>query len=359
MAGIMVSRDRNDSHFVGLAQDAYLHSWEWNGIVYDLDDMLFEMAYSQYPNLFVFASRFSYEKEGKDIRTEHGLLKDENVRLDHPLPARTIVDLRIPWITAVGQKENGPGIQFGLQSPMSPMNLGDQRNVIVVTACEDCNGSDARLWKNANYSEDGLVHVAAPGGKMIPGTAADGYYTQTKGTSQSAAYVGGLAAQMTACYPLYQGKPRLLKERLQVTSVPFPREEDRKKVTGGIIDPKKAMLDPKIHWLTQIGERETKIESIDWQIRRMEIFDADSNGRRFVDDIRTKRILRIMKFYPSTQGRDQWIFFVRAGLGNIIKKGPGALAEDQIIVRVRFENGGEAELMLGDIEDMLVKTTSD
>jgi hypothetical protein len=134
------------------------------------------------------------------------------------------------------------------------MNLGDLKNVIVVTACDPCDDENATIWPRSNFSHE-FVHVAAPGQDM-PGPAYDRAYTVAgPGTSQATAFVGSVVADMISCYPdeyvsddfskaVFAGRVKLW---LQLTSRPLKADEARAKLSAGVVDPRAALNDPDLN----------------------------------------------------------------------------------------------------------------
>jgi subtilisin family serine protease len=155
-------------------------------------------------------------------------------------------------------------------TPLSPQNLGDLPNVIVVTACDICTRAGTRLLPIANYGigDHNYVHVAAPGGRDIPGWIDADHIGSAAGTSQAAAYVTGLVAAMISNYPRKFVEAADIKQRVQVTSWPFviqadgTSNSDATKVAAGLVDPILALLDPAKHWLKENGIwKEVKIKA--------------------------------------------------------------------------------------------------
>src|SRR5262249_45656983 len=148
--------------------------------------------------------------------------------------------------------------------------LGDVPNVLVVTSCQDCYSDRPSISHWANYSgirSSGLVNIAAPGGtdaKRIPAPITEKNYGLAFGTSQSTALVGGLAAAMMACYPGTYSAPSL-KTRLLTTSLPPLSRDVAEKISVGIVDASKALLNPNFHWLTLKSRAvEQSMEEVYW-----------------------------------------------------------------------------------------------
>lgn len=285
------------------------------------------------------------------------ILRRERDRLDaasNPLGA-TICDLRPLWIAAAGNDSS----EISRQSPLSPMNLGDQRNVVIVTACEDCTGAAPRLLDEANRAASGepMVHLAAPG-RDIPSTATATEYARASGTSQAAAFVAGVAAAMKACYPESYDRPYTVKTRLQVTSRPFPPtaagERPDAGLTAGILDAEAALLDPNTDWLRRQGGSWEKVRVKRWP-RSFELLDARTHNLVSEFNLRVSDVHRLVRFPGTADGKpDQWIAYsqVRSELGEVRRFGPGVLvlAGDGSIVELC---GGES-LQPQDIDDLLL-----
>ena len=233
------------------------------------------------------------------------------------------MELDIPWITAAGQREKTFGQQLTRIVPKSPMNLGDLRNVIVVTSCEICSGPDMKLWPNGNWSYvwDGLVNLAAPGGsaeKPIP-SAADGFeYATAYGTSQATAFVGGLAAAMMSCWPDKYQQAKWLKLRLQVTAQPMTLPEDAKRVTGGVVNIERALLDPEIDWV-DTGDGFNRLIDAHWCKKSLHL-KAD-NGEDLERD--GGSVGAIVRFQAESGGQARWqIASIEHQLKNVDRSGP-------------------------------------
>lgn len=193
--------------------------------------------------LFVSASNFKYKPD----------MKDPKDRFEQPL-AKRIQESKPLWITAAGQdKEN-----LTRQSPIGPMNLGDLSNVVVVSGCLGCDATTREmqapphLMHEANSSKgDRLVHIAAPS-EDVPSTISGGKYGTDGGTSQAAAFVGGVASLMMRTYPRTFSASRNVKARLLTTSRPILDPDCIENVTAGVVDAHAALLDPTKHWIRMV-----------------------------------------------------------------------------------------------------------
>jgi hypothetical protein len=125
--------------------------------------------------------------------------------------------------------------------------LGYFRNVIVVTACDDCFGRNPHIAPWANYSTSGLVSLAAPGGSQgdpIISTADRNSYANAYGTSQAAAFVAGVAAELRSCNTGLT--PYQIKERLVITASPILDGSINHKINSGVVNAEIALkLDPQ------------------------------------------------------------------------------------------------------------------
>ncbi len=386
LAGIMVSR----KHFIGLARDATLRAFNIKNLVQATETdpnngipgvLSKSRRWNSFTPVFVFASEFSYREyqHNEDVMTPEGALLNPKVRLKYPLSAELLASPFLHksiWVVSVGNSKK-PETMLTKTTPKSPMNLGDQPHIIVVTACEECHDkSNAKIWDRAYYSYankgEGLVHVAAPGGEEIPGIATDRHYTKAQGTSQAAAYVGGVVAEMIAHYPDIYDTLGLVKERIQVTARPFSEAKDMEKVTGGIVDLEKAFYDPAMDWLEQdehtlppneVNPRKGKfswnsdIGVITLRYRNDEhsLFDDES--------FPVSNILRIKKLKkPQFNGQQsQWIIFAKPDattLGKVMRLGPGTIREENRNIGTFIPDGSsETTIKLTEIDDLLIRVT--
>ena len=262
--------------------------------------------------IYLFASEFPWTGD-PPTRDDERFSSNRN-----PFGA-SIVAMRDLWVVAAGDG----GTQFrqiSFLSTASPAHLGDQENVVVVTACEDCFGA-AHLAAGANRSTSTqpLVHVAAPGA-LVASTCTRSEYGLGQGTSQAAAFVAGVAAAMKACYPLAYLSAPILKTRLQATSRPFPVAQEG--VAAGVVDLDTALLDPKTDWLRTNREEWKPVRVRRWT----GAFEMDSNpADRF--SLRVRDVYRLTRMGPDT-----WTAYSRypgdANLehrGEVVRFGPGRL----------------------------------
>lgn len=236
MAGIIAAR-ANGLGLIGVSPEAELQTMRWvsgQKNQYDLAGQLGARAYATpRQQVYIFASEWESgaSPEGRSFAS-----------------ARIVHLQALLWVVAAGQSDTADaGNPIREDGSRAPMNLGDQPNVIVVTACDPCKGAAAAIPDWAHHS-DKLVHVAAPGGAEVPTTFGDGGFVKIAGTSPAAAFVGGLAERLFATYPSYYRFPVQVKARLQYSSKPIVRSQDGAKLVAGVIDPEAAFLDPNKTW---------------------------------------------------------------------------------------------------------------
>ena len=276
--------------------------------------------------------------------------------------AMRVCDIKPLWIAAAGDE----GQEITTAFPYGPMNLGDERNVVNVTACGDCEpGSPSpRILTAANWSSSAyrMVHVAAPG-VDIPSPITTSEYGRASGTSQAAGFVAGVAAAMRNCYPSAYSWPHLVKMRLQATSRPFPpvpagQERPDGGLAAGILDAGVALLDPGPDW---VKRRHGDWEAI--RIRRWVRSDFSvlhPVSRNLVGPgVRPQDVLRLVRFVPENPAlSDQWTVYSRvpwddgrSHQGEVIRTGPGLLAGPDASA---LELCSGEMLPLDAIEDLLV-----
>ena len=269
------------------------------------------------------------------------------------LLSRTIFTNHPLLIAAAGQgDENNPPVDLTTKTPISPMNLGDLDNVVIVTACLDCGRTTARLMPNANYSsgDHKMVHIAAPGGHDIGGWVSSDSIGAANGTSQAAAFAAGVAASMISIYPNVFTQARLVKRRLQVTSWPLPpgdgAQPDPTKLAAGVIDPVLALLDPSKTWTKRGGRWQSGlVKSV--SMNQQPMTDANKNTAW----IRPETVLRLMK----TDGRsNQFSVYTDRNLegdGQVaeIRRTDGVFAPDKAAL-VMCDN---SSINLVDVDDFI------
>jgi subtilisin family serine protease len=198
----------------------------------------------------------------------------------------TIARNRPLLIVAAGQQSDKrmAGAEIHPRLNVSPQNLGDIENVVVVTACEDCRAGSERIMPSANRTRKGeyMVHVAAPGGENVAGWISESEIGESSGTSQAAAFVAGVAASMISRYPEVYRTPDTVKLRLQAISRPLSwknglANRDAERLTAGVVDPLLALLDPSKNWVKDgQGWRAVKIKS--WPASGV-AFEKESGSR--------------------------------------------------------------------------------
>jgi hypothetical protein len=380
LSGIVASRGAY-SRFVGLSRSAVIQNILW-GSTEIQDHALKEEIGAIYDRadggakIFLFASNF----QGLDEAARNPLLRDTiwamsgdtlstsdfanpEIRIRYVALNRFIArDLRPLFIVAAGQRESGSGDELRLTSRLSPQNIGNFRNVIVVTACTDCNSPQAQLWDNANYGAPGahLVHLAAPGGDTIPGILDESTVGAPAhgGTSAAAAFAAGVAADMMACYPTYYSEDDgRVKERMLLTARPNIRAEDRAKIPAGTINPALALANPRKSWLKIPGPDDpVEIEAFEhWCGSLLELRKADGG-----DDIAR------LKFARRVTNIAADVFEVRefertsdpSGLLDqtmaFYARGPGEADPQERIGAVKMPGRTTCALKLGNVQDLIL-----
>ena len=234
------------------------------------------------------------------------------------------------WVVAAGQAESERDEGADLETlPLEgPMNLGDFRNVIVVTAVD-------RLMKPrklyfANYSSALRVHIAAPG-LDIPSTVRDGKYFASSGTSPATAFVAGTASAMIGSSSYYKNRAERVKTRLQVTARPVLNDEDSGRIASGVLDYEAALLDPTVTWAKFVGtDKYEQIKVGAWcgsEIHLMDPRDATKplhNETIQTGSIRTEDLYRLYRDLSS----NNWMIYKRTDtLGEVLRLGPAAIED--------------------------------
>lgn len=318
---------------VGLYPAARIHSW--NREVDAADTSLdIEGVQGRFEHngatvglpIFVFASSWQYaDRNGQaGVNLDHA-----EDRFRHPFAAAIETHASL-WVVAAGQADRGRkenAVEITDRLALGPMNLGDQRNVVVVTACLDCASERPELRPHANYSNT-FVHVAAPGDDM-PGIAGERRLGIGGGTSQAAAFVAGIASAMVSRYPDSFSRPEYVKSRLQYTSRPVFEGQDAKRLAAGVIDPAVAMLDPEKDFLVPLVGTTREIEIDKWCSATLELFDP-TNGRRLESGpVYTRDIFRMYRVNRADPGaKPQWIVYTKKPWkpGEVVRIGPAVLA---------------------------------
>jgi subtilisin family serine protease len=283
MAGILVAQE-NGFGLVGIAPDARVKTYNWDVLGNDatkIADAIEDQTAAGFP-IFVFANSWR-ESEMKPLSTR-------------------IEGLRPLLIVAAGP-EAGRGHDLSQRNALSPVDLGQNDYVVVVTACENCFAERARLDTDSNFSTAGLVHLAAPG-NVIPSTIAGGGYDEVQGTSQATALVAGLVARMASCSTYYENSPSRIKYRLLLTANPNLEGEDFNRVVAGVVNANAALLSPQNHWsleMTETGERYKEFSPTGWCQQYLDLRD---DGGRSLPLVRSSDLKRIVKTSSS-----RWVFY--------------------------------------------------
>jgi Subtilase family len=235
LAGLMVSSGKATG-FRGIAPDVALDSENINDSA--IKNLIDNKSSSSSQKIYVYAGQFN----------NNYTIIDQQTRRSKPPQVEDMLKSPGLWVVAAGQD---PALDIGRLTAHSPMNLGDQSSVIVVTSCDGCYTPNAQVSPWASYSSDGLVTVAAPGGsadRKIPATISASEYGISYGTSQATALVAGMAAAMTACYPQRYANSSLLKQRIETLAKPAPPDMS-KRVSAGVVDATLAFRDPDMQWI--------------------------------------------------------------------------------------------------------------
>jgi hypothetical protein len=355
LAGIMVSQE-NGYGFIGLSPGAELFSYNYSDLSDDqLADLIQEkMDRSDYPSrkVFLFASNFRAYPPGTVDDQVFRMINPKD-RFDKKLAAKRIRDLAPLWVSAVGQPgENSSAkipTEIMREVPLSPMNLGDLPNVIIVTVCDDCTDKNAHLSTDANFSiGQRMVHIAAPG-KDVAGWANQTQMTVAKGgTSQAAAIVAGVAASMMNCYGSYYSDAATVRQRLMLTARPVFDDSDAPKVRSGIVDVNMALLDPTKTWLKRVGESEVSAVDVkNWCVPAIHLSDPATNqtlDNSYFDASDIRGISVYARDDDDSPRR--WVVTAAVGVGDIRHSPPGVwnpegkllrLVNDQVVTLNQIE----------------------
>lgn len=355
LAGIMVSQASPVSA-AGLAPNARLASIDNRAhALGDLGSTLEarKMRAASARQIFVVASDFPRED------WESATFPDGRQRLRTPAINDSIMSGKnILWVVSAGQPKHAPGEELSTKDNRSPMNLGDMDNVIVVTACERCLEEDPDIAQWANFSRD-LVSVAAPGGTAgedVYSTASTNAYSKNYGTSQSAAFVAGLAAAMYSCNS--QLDALSVKKRLEATStpviVPYSSARDTR-VRAGVINAAAALRDPRFGWLRTLSRGDGKFTNISWCVESIPLQPVGSADLRdsFLVSGKVRRILKMSRSAAHPEG---YMFHMPWGWTDALAR--MKLTAPQLL-RVKFAGDSEySTISANDIEDLDVATAA-
>lgn len=345
LAGIIGSQD-NGFGLVGIHPGVRIYSLNWNELYSRRDDLAQwisdrerEAAQRTSFQIYVFA-------------TQWPSFDDAERRLTDDTLARKLREERVLVIAAAGQPESGSRMDpddLTVTYGQAPMNLGDLENVVVVTTCSGCESQTPQIAEWANYSSSGIVHLAAPG-EEIPSTIGGGRYAEATGTSQSTAFVAGVASAMACYYPRSYTWAHKLKTRLQVTSRPLAMissEADAAKIVSGILDAKLALLDPTRDWI--LWTDKTEMRPLDEPLRWVTpiLLGKDRDLRDI--PVTLSQVYRIVH-------RDGSAVFYLDGpaKGQVVRIGPLRLSPGEL-TRTLFRHGGE-DVTLDEFEDLLLAT---
>jgi subtilisin family serine protease len=294
MAGILASRSETDAK-EGLAPNASLRSVDdKNGMSYLLDTLEDESRSSNGTNIFLIAQKLQIQELSPII-----IHSDDDEILARSTFAGQVKDKpNVLWVVAAGEPKAGsPQLGSDLQptSNFYPMSLGGFRNVIVVTACDDCFGSNPHIAPWANFSRNRLVSLAAPGGAPddpIISTADETGYTATYGTSQAAAFVAGVAAELRSCNSGITAAQ--IKERLVVSAQPILDGSQGHKINSGVINASAVLnLDAMQSWVTlKSNGTPTALTNMKWCRRDVHVVHLQGGNSNDDDTIPVRSIAR-------------------------------------------------------------------
>ncbi|GLR90378.1 S8 family serine peptidase [Bradyrhizobium iriomotense] len=282
LAGIMVSAGAATG-FRGLAPNVSLDSQAIaDAAITKLLDTKANLAGMK---IYVYAGKFN---------NDYSITTSET-RRHKPPQVEDMLSSQGLWVVAAGQQ---PMVDIGRKTADSPMNLGDQKNVVVVTACDNCYATGASVPDWASYSTEGLVTVAAPGGsgaRQIPSTIDASSLGLAYGTSQSTALVAGLLAEMASCYPQRYVNGSLLKQRLEAIAKPAPTGDMSSKVSAGIVDATFAYRDPDTQLLKLAGETVKSAKNLWFCAENIRLKDLTDEDALEIGPISVKRIRAIYR----------------------------------------------------------------
>lgn len=354
---------------VGLNPAARIHSWDREG---DAALMRTDIDAAQDRHdtngttvglpVFVFASSWGFPN--KDPQRDR--LDNDTVRFRTNPIADTVASFGGLWIVAAGQPDAAgeQPLDITKRLPLGPMNLGDQRNVIVVTACVNCASAQPALREPVNYSTERMVHLAAPGDDM-PGPAGSRRLGLGGGTSQAAAFVAGVASAMISKYPSDFDRPELVKSRLQYTSRPVLTGSAADRVTAGVVDPAVALLDPERHYVLRRLGTFAPVALDGWCTDSIQLVDPDTMQPLKDGTIRTRDILRLYRVNrgDASGASAQWMVYTKwpwsgGQPGDVLRLGPGTFTlpgsragRAPSIVKAKGADG----IALSTIDDLLIR----
>lgn len=360
LAGILVSQDVPE-HFSGISPMSTL-TWRNSSMgtafldirkISNINKVIKDFSTHGVMKVILFTTSWNYDEKDRARLQQGG-----NFRLANPKYVETIINGPHLWVVAAGNgdEEKKLGFNISTQFEQSPVNIGDQRNVLVVAACEDCNSRAATLTDYSNFSSSGLVHVAAHGGLIAaPATASE--YALSSGTSQAAAIVAGLASSINCAWPEYNWTPRGMKVRLQSAVFPPFDESLRSGLSAGVVDASKALLDPERHYVAVRGKLARPANLLEWCVDKVRpespfVADQDADGGPVKPSL-----LRHLVASDTPRGERQYFIFhepdiaARQSAGQVLRTGPGVIDEGKLL-RVTFSDGNEPRTQVLSAEDI-------
>lgn len=317
MAGIIASQ-QNGRGFIGLSPTSKIESY--SKLAYEMVNLnpLFSQLRqdAEFRHIILMASKLTYDKsvlEGRYLKIQDNRdLEPEDI---HPV-TKSIKDSKLLFVTPVGEGQNGKPEFIARNVALAPMNMGLLDNVIVVTACEDCNSNTAQIMSTMNVPSNKdrfLIHLAAPG-KDIPGLTLGSGYFSASGSSQSAAYVAGVAAHMYETYPDFYDSAAKVKKRLIVSASPHLNPAAAIIVSGGVVDPSTAFLDPTKTWIRYTsGDNASDYEPIKpvaWCRDSIQLYEPANNNPSMNTFAKTKLVLRLKRMPDVGVGREStWLYW--------------------------------------------------
>jgi hypothetical protein len=336
MAGLMVAV-RDGMGIAGINPSASLTSWQWNpNDLAGLGSNLVSAEQSADRSVITFASSWKYAEPPTN----------RAARFTNSLAKRIRDSLNL-WVVAAGDSGRNTGLQITELFPSGPMNLGDQSHVLVVTGCSSCYRPDfaTKRLPAANYSCNGMVHVAAPADRMIGlGTQLE-YVKTVGGTSSATAFVASLASLMMRQY--FYNSVADVKTRLQYTAHPMTVDTEAcdgvPEIKGGAVDAEAALLDPRKDYMkVESGWKEMPIDA--WCSKAdgtagLTLLDEDKQNAAEIPASHVLRIVR-RKVGPDAV---QWFVFARGkSLGEVVRYGP----QSQLVVLTANARVGQRPLLV-------------
>jgi hypothetical protein len=351
LAGIIAAA-QNGFGFVGVSPQSSIVSIARDTQDHVLADWISERDNKAGMPIYVFASNWD----------NNGPLTSDEQRFNRNAIARAVRDVGPLWIAAAGDEST----ELSALWHLGPQNMGDQRNVVLVSACGDCTPAAPSLIATANRSAT-MVHLAAPG-KDVPSTVGVGQYAVASGTSQATAFVAGVASAMVACYPQRYAKPHQVKSRLQTTSRPFPAVDggDTRRDLGiatGVLDAEMALLDPNQDWIKTVGQPRRAVRIKKWTDGEINLLQPVTRRPLKNSPVRTRDLQRLVLVPGPAATGPQWVAYSKVAFddggqhfGDVVRIGPGVLAGDQG-TRGMVETCDGTTIPASQIEDILVSTT--